>query len=279
MLSTEGQGNPSTPQRASTVLNQDRVINPHQILHNTDFHRVPVIPLFVWHSWTLYHLISLWPFECFKHICRKINFMFRQLHNNGGETITYSHYVSQMWPRATIEELSSIFACVFGSVKTCIFNFLFSLIGERHWARWAAHCVGCNLRLAAAIFCFRNNFGFCTAGLWSACYQRDNIPRSWKTCQALRCSTFTARWPSPLPAAFLFINTGVSGKTSVWDHKLQEDVSSRLVAVWMEKQNLTRTHGAKRNCVWVMTLLITRAVGAALYTWLCEETLEITPVF
>lgn len=42
-------------------------------------------------------------------------------------------FLSKMWQRATIEELSSIFAGVFDSVKTETFDFPFLLNGECSW--------------------------------------------------------------------------------------------------------------------------------------------------
>lgn len=62
--------------------------------------------------------------------------------------------LSKKWRRATIEELSSIFACVYDSVKTCIFHILFYRVVNAMGSM--ADCVRCNLRLAAILFS-RNN--------------------------------------------------------------------------------------------------------------------------
>lgn len=49
--------------------------------------------------------------------------------------MTYSpYYVYKIWQGATIEELSSIFACVFNSVKTCI---IFTSSLAKWWSLWA----------------------------------------------------------------------------------------------------------------------------------------------
>lgn len=77
------------------------------------------------------YIHKLW--DCTRHLS-KINFVFRQLHNNSGKQWhILLMFLSKMWQRATIEELSSIFACVFDSVKTETFDFPFLLNGECSW--------------------------------------------------------------------------------------------------------------------------------------------------
>lgn len=58
------------------------------------------------------------------------------------------------WLSATIEELSSIVICVFGSVKTCFFPLPF-LLSVEHYGR-----NDCNLSLAAKLY-LRNNQKSC----------------------------------------------------------------------------------------------------------------------
>lgn len=141
-----------------------------------------------------------------------------------------------MWLRAIIEELSSIFACVFGSVKTCIFHFLSCWMVNSMGTM--ADCVSCNLGLAAAL-CFRNNLGFCPSGHRSVFLSEGQHFLVLKDVSGLWSSTFTAlTFPLPLNLSH-WLAQERQRKTSVSHCKLQGGCFLPFCSlVWIEKPKL-----------------------------------------
>lgn len=147
-----------------------------------------------------------------------------------------------MWQRAIIEELSSIFARVLGSVKSWIIHFLSSWVVNR--VGTMADWVSCNLALAAAPFCNLRNISTLLNININLISEGQHLLNYfyWKTPPGLLIQHLHRSLTSPLPATLFHKHWPAQkrrGKTYVWHYKLWEGMFPPIFLQWCEWKNKT----------------------------------------
>lgn len=161
-----------------------------------------------------------------------------------------------MWRRATIEALSSIFSCFFGSVKTSIFHFLscwvVNIIGT------VTDCVSCNLRLAAAHL-LQKQLNFLP--YWT------QINLIWERQHLLVLKDAPGLWSSTFPLSDLSPSWNL---TRFYKHWLLQEHWGRHLSDTINSKGMFSLWCDWRNKTWFM---LTNPSGPALlseFKWWCS---------